>query len=400
MKPRSSESSRPEREPFYRYGSFETGHEVKTVPIYHIKPEAVLIDRSELLELEEWALESSPSTTIQPEIFEPVRLAALEGENGLRVIDGFYRLQAMRNFSIKKVQATVEPMSYAALLDQRMCLAKDHPSLKFGRVSKWVKEAWRLSPLANRQNINATEAFAMAYSGKNLYQLEPTVADQIKLWVKEKSEKWGFQVGNIYHYLSVDDALSPQVASMVRTGVLRTENSGLLNFTQAEAIAHHLTIDKKHQARFAAIVTGMNLKTEEIKQLAAGLSKLDNIQSIDFMLGFIEKSNPNLVEDKRNTFNLQEIGIDQQALTVGEINLARFHLGSKGLLRPTAEVLLALRKLLDDRLNVNRQRDKLPEVAESLTQVAKMTITLAQLAEVLAGTNPSLTSKRNNTTDS
>lgn len=146
----------------------------------------------------------------------PIVLGLAEGEEKLRIIDGFHRSAALKMRGDDQIYATVKLTDLDTLYDERIFNAIDHSHVKFSRVIQWVRESWQISGLADDLTVEqAILLFRFQSSGKKL-QLTEEQVERAKAWVSNKETQWGIKAMTIHDDLKIAEQVHPSLVHSTR----------------------------------------------------------------------------------------------------------------------------------------------------------------------------------------
>lgn len=184
-----------------------------------------LIDHEEVPVKEEWAqslaeqmrqIADEEGGTGQ---LMPITLGMIEGEDRLKIVDGFHRDAALKMNGVDTVFATIKEMDWDTLYDYRIFTAKDHAHVRFSRVVQWIREVWSYSELSDQLSVEqAVILYRYGGDGSRL-DLSPDEVSKAKEWVQRKEEQWGIKSMTIHSHLKIAESVDPRLVHSTREKV-------------------------------------------------------------------------------------------------------------------------------------------------------------------------------------
>jgi hypothetical protein len=181
-----------------------------------------LIDHEEVPVKDEWAgslaeemreIAESKGGTGQ---LSPIILGLIEGEDKLKIIDGFHRDAALKMNGEQRVYAAIQLTDWDGLYDVRIFTAKDHAHVRFSRVVQWIREVWQFSGLADKMTVErAVLLYRFDTSGAKLH-LDPSDVQTAKAWVARKEQQWGMAAMTIHSHLKIAESVDPKLIHSTR----------------------------------------------------------------------------------------------------------------------------------------------------------------------------------------
>lgn len=187
------------------------------------------IDFEEVPVKEEWA--ASLATNMKERAkkdggtgqLTPVILGLIEGEDTLKIIDGFHRDAALRHNGVTHIYATVKVTDWDELFDTRILTAKDHTHVRFSRVVQWIREIWDHNPLSEKISVEqAVLLYRYDLPGRKL-DLAPEEAEAAKDWVERKEHQWQMAAMTIHSHLKVAEHVDPVLVHSTREKISSDE---------------------------------------------------------------------------------------------------------------------------------------------------------------------------------
>lgn len=181
-----------------------------------------LIDREEVPVKKEWAeslakemreIAQEKGGTGQ---LSPVILGLIEGEDNLKIIDGFHRDAALKMNGEERVYSAVQLTDWDGLYDVRIFTAKDHAHVRFSRVVQWIREVWGHSGLSDKMTLEqAILLYRFDTPGSNL-GLDGADVNTAKTWVARKEQQWDMAAMTIHAHLKVAETVDPKLVHSTR----------------------------------------------------------------------------------------------------------------------------------------------------------------------------------------
>jgi hypothetical protein len=226
---------------------------------------AELIDHEEVPVKDEWArslaneMREIAETKGGTGQLSPVILGLIEGENNLKIMDGFHRDAALKMNGEERIYSAVQLTDWDGLYDVRIFTAKDHAHVRFSRVVQWIREVWTYSGLDDKMTIE--QAILLYRFGTSGSRLGLSVGDveTAKTWVARKEQQWDMAAMTIHGHLKVAETVDPKLVHSAREkknsdaleaptqAILRVfadqipNNFELQNLVLAQAKIHNLT---------------------------------------------------------------------------------------------------------------------------------------------------------------
>lgn len=236
-----------------------------------------LIDHEEVPVNEEWARklaedmedEATNGGTGQQ---VPILLGYVEGEDRLKIIDGFHRDAALKINGQERVYCAVQSKDWDGLFDDRILTAKDHAHVRFSRVVKWIHEVWQYSGLDQKMGIKqAILLYKYQLEGKKL-DLEPEDVKAARVWVARKEKQWGMKALTIYHHLKVAETVNPDLVYSARE---KKRGDVLEAPTQQILTAFADLLPNNYELQNLVMETAKihNLKTPQVKTLCSKVKR-------------------------------------------------------------------------------------------------------------------------------
>ncbi len=232
-----------------------------------------LIDHEEVPVKEEWArslanemndIAESNGGTGQ---LSAVVMGLIEGEDKLKIMDGFHRDAALINNGEKRVYSAVQLTDWDGLYDVRIFTAKDHAHVRFSRVVQWIREVWDFSDLADKMSIEqAVLLYRFETDGSKL-GIDPEDVSTAKAWVARKEEQWDMAAMTIHSHLKVAETVDPKLIHSTRE---KRKSAKLEAPTQAiiKVFSEHLPNDFQLQNLVMEQAKDHNLTGPEVKTLS------------------------------------------------------------------------------------------------------------------------------------
>ena len=250
------------------------------VPISLIGQEEVAVDEGHVAELAESIQKESEEHHNLGQL-TPVLLGQVNGSDKFHIIDGFHRVPALASLGKDSVYATIKPdCTWEDIVDLRIVTAKSHKSVKFSRIVEWVEEAWNRTDWSSR--INVSSAFQMSFLKTNGFRkgVSQDEAEEIRNWVRRKSEQWGISPIAIDGFLRTARLADPELVKVARE---RPSGHKLEVITPAHLreIVRYLPNQHALQNRVANAATENILTVPQAKALALAVSKAKDEETID-----------------------------------------------------------------------------------------------------------------------
>lgn len=148
----------------------------------------------------------------------PIGLRLIEGEEKLKISDGFHRDAALRINGEVVIYATVKKDDWDGLYDQRIFDSKNHPNLRFSRVVQWMRDIWDISGLG-QEGLSLDQAILLYrfenQTGERL-GITPEQADFARQWIEKKKEAWGIAAMTIHGHLKIAENVDPKLVHSTR----------------------------------------------------------------------------------------------------------------------------------------------------------------------------------------
>lgn len=198
--------------------------------------------------------------------YTPITLGLIEGEETLKIMDGFHRSAALKLKGEELVYSTVKLTDWDGLFDMRIFTAKDHAHVRFSRVVQWIREVWEFSGLADKLSVEqALLLYRFESSGTKL-GLAAEEVEQSKAWVARKEKQWDMPAMTFHAYLKIAEHVDPQLVHATRD---KTDSNALKAPTQAILKAFSEKLPDKFDLQNLVMQAAMahNLKAPEVKAL-------------------------------------------------------------------------------------------------------------------------------------
>jgi anti-sigma28 factor (negative regulator of flagellin synthesis) len=224
-----------------------------------------LIDHEEVPVKEEWAsslaneMREIADTRGGTGQLSPVILGLIEGEDSLKIMDGFHRDAALKINGEGRIYSAVQLTDWDGLYDVRIFTAKDHAHVRFSRVVQWIREVWAYSGLDDKMTLEqAILLYRYGTSGSKL-GLRPEEVGAANAWVARKEQQWDMAAMTIHAHLKVAETVDPKLVHSARekkkNDVLEAPTQVILrmfadqipndfklqNLVMEQAMAHNLT---------------------------------------------------------------------------------------------------------------------------------------------------------------
>ncbi len=245
-----------------------------------------LIDNEEVPVKDEWAQSlaqnmretaaSSGSTHGNGQL-TPLVLGRIQGEEKLKIIDGFHRSAALAINGEDVLFATIVDVTWDELYDLRIFTAKDHPHIRFSRVVQWIREVWQHSGLADKLTVQqAVLMYRFGTDGSKL-GLDPVVVAEAKAWVQRKESQWQLKAMTMHSYLVVAESVAPELVHATRE---KTSGKVLEAPTQSILKVFADLIPGRHELQHLVMETAKqrNLKTPDVKALCVRAGSFATIE--------------------------------------------------------------------------------------------------------------------------
>ncbi len=232
-----------------------------------------LIDHEEVPVKEEWARSLANEMHDIAEShggsgqLSPVVMGLIEGEDQLKIMDGFHRDAALKINGEKRVYSAVQLTDWDGLYDVRIFTAKDHAHVRFSRVVQWIREVWDFSDLADKMSIEqAVLLYRFETDGSKL-GIDPEDVSAAKAWVARKEEQWDMAAMTIHSHLKIAETVDPKLIHSTRE---KKKSVKLEAPTQAiiKVFSEHLPNDFELQNLVMEQAKGHNLTGPEVKTLS------------------------------------------------------------------------------------------------------------------------------------
>lgn len=216
----------------------------------------------------------------------PVLLGEIEGEDQLRIIDGFHRCSALNKAGVPMVYATIRQSTWDEVIDLRILTARTHKTVQFARIVEWVNDSWDRTPWSAK--LNVTQAFVLyrtLSSGRQL-GISSDEAQGVQEWVELKCQQWKVSAASIYNHLSVASVADPQLVAEARSG-----NKDIYDYItpgHLKVIAKGLPLRFDVQRFVAATAKSRNLKIPETRSLANKLAACEDLAAAQEMVRTID----------------------------------------------------------------------------------------------------------------
>lgn len=204
-----------------------------------------------------------------PSQIAPVELAVVEGRADLQVIDGQYRLAAMRQTGFSEARARVETLTVEELIDRQLTNVSTHDNIEVGRVVGLAAKAWSLTSWgANDVSFKQ----ALTYKGNRLSAeklgLDPSRVEGLKEWVDTKTALWGIGSKPLKEMLMAAEKALPEVIRQTGYNNTRQRQSGGFLLGHLSAIVDKYGHDMPAQQKVLYLVVRDNgLSVEQTKLL-------------------------------------------------------------------------------------------------------------------------------------
>lgn len=223
--------------------------DVLAVPMAAIANEDVVLLETRTTEFVRELRKEFGNATEELAPIRPLELASLEAGTELRVIDGFYRLEALRKLGYSKVSATVEQLTLEQLIDRRLARANEHRHAEVGRVVKLAEQAWGLTEWSGKLSLlNATLLQVGSKTGKSL-KLDGTTTKNVRKWLDQKVELWGARPAALCKNLKLAEDLPTDFLDQVASNPTKRGKSDNLSPSHLQAISKVFGNDQPDQQR-------------------------------------------------------------------------------------------------------------------------------------------------------
>ncbi len=209
-----------------------------------------------------------------------------DGNYQIYLCDGFHRSEALAREAFEKGEPN--PTFYATLrlnctlediYDLRIVSATSHKPVTFARIVTWAQKAWDLSPWGKR-GVLIGQAFSLItvpkYSGERL-PLTTDELGQVKEWVQDKCDLWGYAPHSIHQHLMVAQKANPRLIELTR-------GSGVFTQTHLRQLVEVLPLDYNLQESAANLIISQKLKSWQARIMASELANANSAEEISNIL--------------------------------------------------------------------------------------------------------------------
>ncbi len=146
----------------------------------------------------------------------PIILGEIEGEETLKIIDGFHRDASLKRNGEERIYATIKQTDWDELFDLRIFTAKDHAHVRFSRVVSWIREVWALTEMSEQLSVEqAVLLYRFKTDGSKL-GLDADVVAEAKAWAERKEQQWQMKAMTIHSHLKIAEHVDPALVHSTR----------------------------------------------------------------------------------------------------------------------------------------------------------------------------------------
>ena len=184
------------------------------------------------------------------------------------VIDGFHRVEAMKELGFDHVDCVTTPCDDEEFWDFRIVQAALHKSVTFARAVDWVDQVFKLSPWTEKYK-SGFSLFQQAERGKAPKEIED--------WAMTKAKTWGLAIGTIKQWMYTKQVLEPSLLQEAK------DNDIIIPTNTYVEVATKLPTKPELHKLLVEKATKETLSTMQIRAVAQALNRAgdkDEIKSI------------------------------------------------------------------------------------------------------------------------
>ena len=206
------------------------------------------------------------------------------------IIDGFHRVTALHELGAARAEVRFIDCTDEEFANTRIISAAMHKGVSFARVTLWVNEMFVATPWSAK--LTASEAFKIAGKQPNRISskafkdaitrgLSRDAIYEVVAWIKAKSAIWGLTPEQVANMLSLADAASPALWSLVRNRKHNRED--ILTRPALTAIVRSIP-DHTLQEAVASKVMAEKLTEKETVQLVHKIAEQPEQEELESIL--------------------------------------------------------------------------------------------------------------------
>lgn len=252
-----------------------------------------LIDHEEVPVKEEWALSLALQMQEMSKAgggtgqLSPILLGLIEGENTLKIADGFHRDAALELNDEPMRYATIKLTDWDGLYDVRIFTAKDHAHVRFSRVVQWIREIWQRTGQSDVMTVEQAVLLYQFDTDGSRLGLEPDAVAAAKAWIARKEEQWQMAAMTIHGHLKIAEHVDPQLVHSTREKrgghALEAPTVAILkifsNYLPNRFDLQNLVMD---------IAMQRNLRGPQVKALSLHVAPCRNLEEARITVGLID----------------------------------------------------------------------------------------------------------------
>lgn len=129
-------------------------------------------------------------------------------EQGMRVIDGFHRLEAAKRLGWSTIRCHLVDVSEEKFWSARIDSAKQHAEIEKPRLLAWIRECWKSSPVSGAEEMAETlwrlrkrmPSDICFYPGPLVYPKFHLASDdeEVLQWFNAKAERWQMTAFDVF----------------------------------------------------------------------------------------------------------------------------------------------------------------------------------------------------------
>lgn len=208
----------------------------------------------------------------------PIVLGYIEGEDRLKIMDGFHRDAGLILNGSETVYATIKKVTWDELYDFRIFNAKENPHVRFSRVVQWMKEVWGHSGLNHEISLRQAILLTRFDTDGSKHKLDQGYVEKVKDWIGQREKQWGLASMTILEFLKISDTVDPKLVHSARE---KTDGKVLEAPTQSilKIFSREIPDDFELQNLVMEVAMAHNLKGPEVTAVCRKVKDCDSIEA-------------------------------------------------------------------------------------------------------------------------
>jgi len=192
-------------------------------------------------------------------------------EGSLEIIDGFHRVEALKELGFAEAECLEVPCDDDFFWDCRIMSAVLHKAVTFARAIEWIDAAFKISGLGERYT-SAYGAFRAVRDG--------TAPEIVKRWAEDKARRWGVGVHSIENWLRTRSDLAPDLLEEAKAPT----GEGALPTSHYVRLAHSLPGRPELQRAVAEKAKAEDLSQSQLDEVAKAVRRARDSDEVKTIL--------------------------------------------------------------------------------------------------------------------